>query len=163
MILIFLVAGFFSCLIVVACFLSQTDARILTLSRRHTVFLYSLIIAILGIPEALLLLGTWLIGPHPRIALGIAFFQFVLLAVVYARYRLTGVLALHCAGILIYFTYAVMVTILSLVICGEVPVLVDSDTGLFLGLAAVSGSLASALYAIVHIAIRRRKVKQAGS
>jgi len=155
---IFLLTAVVSGLLVIACFMSQSDVRIRSVSQKHIVGLYTLIIATWGIPEVLLLLGTWVITPHTHTGLGyaIVFLQFVLLAVVYAMYRLTGVLALHCAGLMMYLMYLVLCTIGNLASFGELPA-VSADTGLFFGLAAAAGSLVSVVYALVYITMRRRR------
>jgi hypothetical protein len=119
-----------------------------------------LIIAVWGIPEVLLYLGKLIIAPQTGIAFAywMVFIQFILLAVVYATYRLIGVLALHFAGILIYLTFMGICIIANLLNSYEMPAFNEDDI-LFLGLAVVSGSLASMIYAIAYIFVRRRKLE----
>jgi hypothetical protein len=162
MIAIFLIAGFFSCLIVITCFMSQTDRCIVKISHRHAICLYSLIIAAWGIPEALLILGNWIIAPHTGITFRdwAVLIQFVLLSAIYARYRLIGVLALHFTGILIYLIFIGMCIMSNYANSYKTPAF-NEDQILSLWLAAAFGSLASMIYSIVHIFVRRRKKGQA--
>ncbi len=158
---IFLLVGLLVCLVVVLESTPRSDARIAGLSSRQAGFFYSLIVGVLVAPYLVVLLAEQLIGLRPQPGLGYAVLalQFLLLATTYVRYRLAGVLWLHCAGVSIWFIYAAVVVISGLGSGCEAPVFFDSETGLFLQMSLGFGSLLSVPYGLFHVMIRRRQAK----
>jgi len=152
----FLIAGFVTSLLVIACFVSQTDVRVSRIPRWHATYLYTLIIASWCVPWLLLI--TFGERTENVIRYSIVLLQFVLLAVVYVKYRLAGVLALHMSGILMYLIFVAICMVDSVLLFGEMPSL-SAEFTFALALAMLSGSLTSASYALIYIAIRRRARK----
>lgn len=156
----FIIASCFSGLLVIACVASQSDYRILPISRRHAVCLDVVLCSLLVIPEVMLMLSNWLFASESAVVLsyGIVAFQFIVIALIYVKYRLVGVLALHVSGILILLLFIATSVLQNITTSGQV-FAIAGDTKLYLMLAAVGGSLASVSYAVGYIAVRRQRAK----
>lgn len=163
MIPIFLIVAFLTCGVVLAFFASQSEACITRLSHRQCAWLCWLIIGLLCIPLALVISLNLAFGvSNPRlipIRYGIILLQFILLAGVYARHGLKGVLALHFSGIMMLVIFAFISILHDVAVFGKMPSIptVSDDGWQYFGLAAVFGSLLSAIYAMIHVAVRRKR------
>ncbi len=168
MILIFFFAAALTCVVVLAFFVSQSDACVTRLSRRQCTYLYSLIVGLLCIPLVLVISCNLAFGVlNPRLVpfrYGIVLLQFVLLAGVYARYGLKGVLALHFSGVMMLVVFAFIAILHDVAVFDKMPNMPAlSDEGWqYFGLAAVSGSLMSVVYSVVYIAVHRKRRVSAG-
>ena len=150
--------GALTLVVIVTLFVLQSDNRILRISDRHACRLRLLIVAVWCIQQCLLL-GSHLAavrGPPSSFVLRSAalLLPFTLMGVVYMRYRLLGVLAIHLSGIMIYLIFQAICVTANFAVLGE-PAFVARDTGVFLVLAAYSGLLVSTVYALIYITYRR--------